>query len=316
MHVSRTGALAAWALAMAVMAAIMPGAAVAAAEVVVVDAGGRSVRVADASRILSIGGDVTEIVYALGAGDRVVGVDTTSQFPPEALAEKKTVGYMRALSSEGVISVGATLVLASERAGPPEVVKTRKATSVPYVEVPDEPSQAGILKTVRLVARAIGREAEGEKLARKVAADFEALSEQRAKIRRPVRALFVLGVQNGRVMVGGQATSADAILKLAGAQNVAAGVTGFRPVADEALVQMAPEVIVTMRRSGDGDAHDVSQLFALKGIASTPAGATRRILAMDGLLMLGFGPRTPAAARELMGLFHPDPDAKAAGGAR
>ena len=74
------------------------------AEVTVVDAGGRSVRVSDASRILSIGGDVTEIVYALGAGDRVVGVDTTSQFR-QALKEKKSVGYMRALSSEGVISV-------------------------------------------------------------------------------------------------------------------------------------------------------------------------------------------------------------------
>ena len=61
-------------------------------------------------------------------------VDTTSQFPAQALKEKKSVGYMRALSSEGVISVGASMVLASERSGPPEVVKTLKATSVPYVE--------------------------------------------------------------------------------------------------------------------------------------------------------------------------------------
>ena len=59
-----------------------------------VDAGGRSVRVTDASRILCIGGDVTEIVYALGAGDRVVAVDTTSQFPPQALKEKTSVGSL------------------------------------------------------------------------------------------------------------------------------------------------------------------------------------------------------------------------------
>ena len=171
-----------------------------------------SVQVADASRILSIGGDVTEILYALGAGNRIVGVDTTSQFPPEALQEKKSVGYMRALSSEGVMSVGATVVLASEGAGPPEVVKTLKATSVPYVEVADQSSAAGIVGKVRLIAKAIGAEAEGEKLAQKVMGDFKVLAEWRTKISRPVRALFVLAVQNGRVMVGGQNTSADAIL--------------------------------------------------------------------------------------------------------
>ena len=170
-------------------------------------------RIADASRILAIGGDVTEIVYALGAGARVVGVDTTSQFPPEALKEKKSVGYMRALSSEGVISVDATLILASERSGPPEVVKTLKATSVPYVEIPDQHSAAGIAAKVRLIARAIGAEAEGERVVAQVEADFELLAERTARIKRPLRALFVLAVQNGRAVVGGQDTSADAILQ-------------------------------------------------------------------------------------------------------
>jgi iron complex transport system substrate-binding protein len=314
MHASRTGAVPAWAFVLALLAALAPR--TAAAEVVVIDAGGRNVRVGDASRILSIGGDVTEIVYALGAGARVVAVDATSQFPPQALAGKKSVGYMRALSSEGVLSVGATLILASERAGPPEVVKTLKATSVAYVEVPDEPSQAGSVKKVRLIAKAVGADAEGERLADKVASEFAALAELRTRVGRPVRALFVLGVQNGRMMVGGQATSADAILTLAGARNVAAAVTGFRPVADEAVVEMAPEVIVAMRRSGGSDVHDLSQLFALKGIRSTPAGAARRIVVMDGLLMLGFGPRTPAAARELMALFYPELGAGAAGATR
>ena len=116
-----------------------------AAEIVVTDASGRQVRVTDASRILSVGGDVTEIVYALGAGGRVVAVDATSQFPESALKEKKNVGYMRALSTEGCLSVDPTLILSSERSGPPEVVKSLKATSVPYVEVPDQHSLQGIL---------------------------------------------------------------------------------------------------------------------------------------------------------------------------
>jgi iron complex transport system substrate-binding protein len=223
---------------------------------------------------------------------------------------------MRALSSEGVISVGATLVLASERSGPPEVVKTLKATSIPYVEIADQNSQDGIVGKVRLIAKAVHAEAEGEKLAAKVVADFKALAEVRAKIKRPLRALFVLGVQNGRVMVGGQQTSADAILKLAGATNVAAAVNGFRPVADEGIVEMAPDAIVVMRRSSGQDGHDVSQLLTLKGVQSTPAGAAKRIVVMDGLYLLGFGPRAPAAARDLMAQFYPDLAAGAGGAAR
>jgi iron complex transport system substrate-binding protein len=298
------------------LAAVLLAAPAAVAEVLVVDAGGRNVRVSDASRILTIGGDVTEIMYALGAGNRIVGVDSTSQFPPEALKEKKSVGYMRALSSEGVISVGATLVLASERAGPPEVVKTLKTTSVPYVEIADQNSAHGIVGKIRLIAKAVGAEAEGEKLAARVVADFKALEEARAKIKRPLRALFVLGVQSGRVMVGGQNTSADAILKLAGATNVANAVNGFRPVPDEAIVEMAPDAIVAMRRSSDQDAHDLSQLLTLKGVQSTPAGAAKRIIAMDGLYLLGFGPRAPAAARDLMAQLYPGVAGKSGGATR
>ena len=292
----------AWVLA----AALGASAPASAADTVVTDAGGRQVRIPDASRILSIGGDVTEIVYALGAGGRVVAVDATSQFPDAALKEKKNVGYMRALSSEGVISVDATLVLASERSGPPEVVKTLKTTSIPYIEVPDGYSAAGIADKVRLIARAIGAEAEGEKVVRQVEADFATLAERTAKVKRPLRALFVLTIQNGRITVGGQGTSADAILKLAGAENAAAAVNGFRPLPNEAIVELAPEVIVAMRRSGSSDTHDVEQLFALKGLESTPAGASKRLVVMDGLYLLGFGPRAPAAARDLLGQLYPD----------
>ena len=124
------------------------------ADTVATDAGGRAVRIADASRILPIGGDVTEIVYALGAGARVVGVDATSQFPSQALKQKKNVGYMRALSSEGVISVnapaGARLRAARAR---PRWSRRLKTTSVPYVEVPDGISAAGIARKVRLIAQ-------------------------------------------------------------------------------------------------------------------------------------------------------------------
>jgi heme transport system substrate-binding protein len=295
------------------LAAGILGVSQARAEVTLTDAGGRSVRVADTSRVLSIGGDITEIIYALGAEARLVAVDSTSQFPAQALKDKENVGYMRALSTEGVISVNATLIIASERAGPPEVVKSLKSASAAYVEVPDNYSLQGIAGKVRLIAKAVGEEAAGERVVQQVEADFKALADRAAAIKKPLKAMFVLAVQNGRATVGGDGTAANAIIELAGAKNVATSVSGYKPVTDEAIVELAPDVIVTMRRSSQSDGHDTAPLLELKGVQSTPAGAAKRIVAMDGLYLLGFGPRAPRAARELMGLIYPHLAAGTAG---
>lgn len=278
----------------------------------VTDAGGRKVEVSDTSKILSIGGDITEILYALGLSSSIVAVDSTSQFPADALKQKGNVGYMRALSTEGVLSVGAKLIIASERSGPPEVVKALKQTAIPYVEVTDGLSPEGVIEKVRFVARTVEAAKAGDELAGKLEAQFKALAEQRAAIKRPVRALFLLNMQGGRATVGGSGTSADAILKLAGAENAAASVNGFKPLVDEALVEMMPDVVVAMRRYSSGS-HDTEQVLSMKGMQATPAGAARRVVTMDGLYLLGFGPRTPAAALDLMRELYPDIRASAPG---
>ena len=249
----------------------------------VVDAGGRSVRIADASRILSIGGDVTEIVYALGAGSRVVGVDTTSQFPPEALKEKKSVGYMRALSTEGVISVGATLILASERSGPPEVVKTLKTTSVPYVEVPDQHSAAGIAAQGAPDRQGGRRRGRGRDAVRSRWRPTSprwpsARAQDQAPRAGAVRAGRAERPRDGRRPGHQRRCHPEARRRR---RTSPAAVTGFRPLPDEAIVELAPEVIVAMRRSSGNDAHDLAQLFALKGIA-VDAGRRRQAHRHDG----------------------------------
>lgn len=268
------------------------------------DAGGRRIEVADASRILSIGGDITEIIYALGQQARLVAVDATSQFPPDALKQKPSVGYMRALSTEGVLSVGASLILASERAGPPEVVKALKQAAVPYVEVQDGLSPEGVVAKVRFLAGALDKLPEGEVLAARLEAEFAALARHRGQIKRKLSVLFVLNVQNGRATVGGAETSADAIIRLAGADNAAAAINGFKPMVDEALVELQPDAVVTLRRSSGQ--HDTEQLMSMQGMLATPAGASRRIVDMDGLYLLGFGPRTASAALDLMRMLYPE----------
>jgi iron complex transport system substrate-binding protein len=267
----------------------------------------------EAKRILAIGGDVTEILYALGAEERIVAVDSTSQFPPEALRAKVNVGYMRALSPEGVLSVGPDLIIASDRAGPSETVKSLKA-ALPYVEISEGTSPDGVRAKILAVARAIGADDKGQRLADTVVAELVALDTQRARIQRARRALFILGVQSGRALVGGAGTSADAIMKLAGLDNAGGSVTGFKPVGEEALLAMQPDIIIAMRRA-DGP-HATDDILMLAGLGATPAGAAHRLVIMDGLYLLGFGPRVASAAHDLMLQAYPELGAGHGGASR
>ena len=273
------------------------------AEVAIKDASGREVKIADTSRIVAIGGDVTEILYALKADAKIAAVDSTSQFPVQALNEKPNVGYMRALSAEGVLSANPTVIVASKDAGPPDVVKALKASAVPYVEVPDDRTPEGAAAKVRFIASLVGAESAGEALAKSVEQDFAALAQDRAKITKPVRAIFVLTVQNGRATVAGGHTSADAVIKLAGAENAAGGIEGYKPLVEEAATELASDAIVTMRHSSSTFTSD--QMLSVKGLQASPAGQNKRVIEMDGLYLLSFGPRSAHAARDLMAALYP-----------
>ena len=283
----------------------------AAAEKTITDASGRAVKFSDTSRILSIGGDITEILYALKADGKIIAVDSTSLFPAEALQQKPNVGYLRALSAEGVLSTNPTLIIAAKDAGPPPVVAVLKASAIPYLEVPDDQTPEGVAAKIRFVAAAVGEEAAGEVLAKNVEKDFALLAEQRAKIAKPVRAIFVLTVLNGRATVAGSNTSADAMLRLAGAENAVAKVTGFKPLADEAGVELAPDAIVAMKHGRMGPPSEA--ISTVNALRASPAMQQNRIIEMNSLYLLGFGPRCASAARDLMKALYPELKLTAAG---
>ena len=262
----------------------------------VVSADGRTVVFKDVSRIVAIGGAITEILYALGSEGQIVAVDATSQFPPEALKTKANVGYFRALSTEGVIATSPTVIIASDRSGPPEVVKALKASGVPFIEVPDDPDLALLAAKIKLIGAIVGKAETAASLARSVEEKLASLAAEKARIAKPPRVLFVLTVQNGRAVVAGRNTSADIMLALAGATNVATAVEGYKPVGEEAIIAFDPDVIVTVDR-GNG----LSGTLALKGLAGLKSLRSRdRIVEMDALYLIGMGPRAPDAARDLL----------------
>ncbi len=135
---------------------------------------------------------------------------------------------MRALSAEGVLSVGPDLVLAEEGAGPPEALAVLEA-AVPVATIPNRPSPAGIADKIRAVGAALDRPAEADRLAAAVDAQFATLAADVARIDRPKRLLFLLSASGGRMMVGGRGTTADAIIRLSGGVNAASAVEGFSP---------------------------------------------------------------------------------------
>lgn len=259
------------------------------------------------TRVLSIGGSVTEILYALGLADRIVAVDTTSQFPPEALEHKPNVGYMRALSAEGVLATRPSLIVAEPDAGPKEAIDQLQAASIPFVTVPDRPEPEGVIAKIRAVGEVMGVDDAAHELAEKVAADFARLAKETAKIDEPVRALFVLSAQGGRMLVAGRDTAADAVIRLAGAENAVSAFTGYKPIGDEALIAAAPDALIMMARDGE-HAPDGTDILDHPAVSRTPAGRDKKLIVMDGLLLLGFGPRTPQAAGALARRLYPGHD--------
>lgn len=256
-----------------------------------------------AQRIVSIGGTVTEILYALGAADRIVARDSTSSYPPEAM-DKVDVGYMRALSPEGILGQTPDLILSEDGAGPPDAVSILKASEIAVVTIDTPPQGDAIPKKIRDVGAAVGLSDKANTLAAKTETDLKALADEVAKLpAEKKRVLFVLSLSGGRIMAGGKETEAAAIIEMAGGVNAADGITGYKPLTDEAVIGAKPDVILLMRSGNHGVKPD--DVFALPAFQSTPAAANKAIIQMDGLLLLGFGPRTPEAARSLASTLYP-----------
>lgn len=255
------------------------------------------------ARVIAVGGAVTEIVFALGAGERLVATDSTSTWPDAARALPK-VGYMRSLSAEGVLSLRPEQVLVTADAGPPAALAQLRAAGVKVTTLDATHTIEGLRRNVRAVAATLGVPERGEALDRRIADAWrETQSAVSATPGKP-RVLFVLA-HGGRAqtMVSGTGTAADAMIGLAGGVNPLGGVKGYKPLTAEGALGAAPDVILVTREGLEAFG-GARELLAHPGLALTPAGKAGRVVSFDALYLLGFGPRTPEAVRELAGALH------------
>ncbi len=260
----------------------------------------------DTSRIVTLGGTVTEIIFALGAGERVVGMDASSSFP-EAANQLPKVAYHRRLSAEGVLSLRPTLVIATTEAGPPEAIQQLKSAGVTVLVLPHEPTVEGAINTIERIAAALDVQARGAALIQTLKEDLHQVKSSIPQTAAKAKILFLYARGQGTLMVAGQDTGADTMIGLAGGANAIQGYSGYKPLTSEAAVAAAPDVILLMD-SGLESIGGTQGLWQLPGLELTPAGQQGRILSMDGLLLLGFGPRLGQAALALNRALYDTPN--------
>ncbi len=245
------------------------------------------------ARVVTLGGTVTEIVYQLGQGDKLVGDDLSSLYP-EAATKLPRVGYYRSVPVEGVLSLKPDLVLASEQAGPPDALKRLADVGVRVVTVSDAPSVDSLKSRIRSIADALGVAPAGERRVEDVTRELaraEAVPATRA------RALLLIN-RTGSPQGAGRDTAANEVMHLAGLVNVLQDQHGYKPLSAEAMGALAPDLIIVTQASLDAGG-GMDAFLRMPGIASTQAAAKRRVVVMDDLLILGMGPRLPLALTQL-----------------
>lgn len=252
---------------------------------------------AASSRVVSLGGDVTETVFALNQEKRLVCADQTSVFPAAA-AKLPQVGYLRTLSAEGVMSCKPDLILASEAAGPAAALKQLASSGVRIVTIAGAESPEGARKKIVNIAEALGVADHGRAQLEHFDAAMAATEASLKSYTDRPRTIFLMAHGPGGALAAGQGTAAHAMLTLSHAENAAAAFPGYKPLTPEASLALRPEVIVI-------DAMSLKSLGGIEAfkarpeIHNTPAAKTGRIVSVDTMFTLGFGPRTPEAIAAL-----------------
>lgn len=274
--------------------------------VTITDATGTEVTITDISRIVPLSGDIAEIIWGLGLGGNIVGVDLSAVYPEELLALPK-IGVERNLNAEGILAVEPTIVIGKEAAGPPPVLEQVKGAGVPVVIIADPQTIDGPVNKIIAVAEALGVQEAGAVLAESTQSSIDAAIALTDGLTDRPTAMVLYLQQGGIQLVAGGGTVAVAMIEAAGATDAAtpAGIMGYQPVTAEALVAAAPEILVTQTLGADS-VGGMDGILAVPGVAETPAGQNGRIYIYSDELLLGMTPRTGEQLMLMIADFHPE----------
>ena len=267
-------------------------------------------RAAVRKRLVCVGGALTEIVYALGLEEHLIAIDTTSTYP---VATKKlpNVGYARTLSLEGVLSMRPQLLLVTEDAGPPQVLRQISQAGVQVKVLKADHRYEGLKDRVRAIGFLLGAEARAEKLLKEIDQQWQMYQEDlnRSMIDKnttsaqQLKAMFIMAHSPQQVMVAGHGTSADAIMNYLHLENAFKTVQGYKPLTPESVIAGQANIIL-LTDQGLQAQGGMQGLLRLPGVMQTPAARYRQIYSREANHLLGFGPRLPSMLHSLAKEIH------------
>lgn len=277
--------------------------------VTVTDVQGTKVTVTDASRILALDiyGTLSQTVFELGLGDRVVGRDLSTQFPEARDLPLVTADQGHDLIAEKILATNPSVIITDTSLGPWDVMLQMRDSGIPVVVVDSKRSLDNLASLTSQVADALGVPKQGVELGKRIQADADATAAQIAKVaptaledKLRMVFLYVRG-QAGVYYMFGEGSGAESLIKTLGGYDVAGeiGWSGMKPVTDEAIIAAQPDLILMMTKGLDSVGGVDGLLDRIPAIANTPAGQNKRIVDMVDTGILSFGPRTAEVLNSL-----------------
>jgi iron complex transport system substrate-binding protein len=255
----------------------------------------------------------TEIIWALGAQDHVVGVDYSSTWPPE-VKNVTTVGYHRALSAEGILSLKPTVIVTDGNIGPPQVVEQLKQLHVPFKTfAAKNDSLEGAKALMREMGAYFHKEARAEELCRKLDADMaRALEEAKQHADRPRVAVIHYGrASNIYLLVGasggGDAGAAGQMVRWAGGEMAIQQAGMQRMTSPEIVARANPDVVLMTEFGYDRLSGSKDKILELPGVSTSDAAKNGRIYRVEEHDLMYFGPSTGEGVQKLVKLIHQAP---------
>lgn len=255
-------------------------------------------------RIVSLNGSNTEILFALGVGDQIVGVDTSGQTVPGA--EKiANIGYQYQVSAEGVLGLNPTLIIGKPEVKPESAIQQFRATGIRVELLKEAVNFEEARQHVLQLGKLVNREEKAKELVAQLNEDikrFEARKKELGdKLKKKVLFVYLRGPSV--VFALGKDTGPGHLIDIVGAQNALPDTERQVPITPEALVSSAPEVLVTFAHGLDSIG-GVKGLLTMPGVNLTPAGKNERVVSMDDLYLGVLTHRAGRAALDLLNAIH------------
>jgi iron complex transport system substrate-binding protein len=267
-------------------------------------------------RLVCVGGSLTEIIYALNLQEHLIAIDTTSTYP---MATKKlpSVGYARTLSLEGVLSMRPQLLLVTEDAGPPQVLRQISHAGVQVKVLKADHRYEGLIDRIRAIGFLLGAEGQAERLIKEINHEWQRYQQDMShgmivknenlnKKETPsqqLKAMFIMAHSPQQIMVAGHSTSAHAIMNYLHLDNAFKTVQGYKPLTPESVIAGKANIIL-LTDQGLQAQGGMQGILRLPGVIQIPAARHRQIYSREANHLLGFGPRLPSMLHSLAKEIH------------